>query len=45
MLAKWLGRKPTLLIVDEPTRGIDIATKAEVHQLLLRARAGRGRAS
>jgi len=34
VLAKWLGRKPVLLIVDEPTRGIDIATKAEVHQLL-----------
>src|SRR3984893_13898448 len=34
VLAKWLGRKPVLLIVDEPTRGIDIATKAEVHELL-----------
>src|ERR1022692_2006436 len=35
VLAKWLGRRPTLLIVDEPTRGIDIATKAEVHRLLV----------
>src|SRR5215472_12128915 len=34
VLAKWLGRQPSLLIVDEPTRGIDIATKAEVHRLL-----------
>jgi rhamnose transport system ATP-binding protein len=34
VLAKWLGRKPSVLIVDEPTRGIDIATKAEVHRLL-----------
>jgi rhamnose transport system ATP-binding protein len=34
VLAKWLGRSPSLLIVDEPTRGIDIATKAEVHRLL-----------
>jgi rhamnose transport system ATP-binding protein len=34
VLAKWLGRRPALLIVDEPTRGIDIATKAEVHRLL-----------
>jgi rhamnose transport system ATP-binding protein len=34
VLAKWLARKPSLLIVDEPTRGIDVATKAEVHQLL-----------
>jgi rhamnose transport system ATP-binding protein len=35
VLAKWLGRHPSLLIVDEPTRGIDIATKAEVHHLLV----------
>ncbi len=34
VLAKWLGRKPSLLIVDEPTRGIDVGTKAEVHNLL-----------
>jgi rhamnose transport system ATP-binding protein len=34
VLAKWLGRKPQLLIVDEPTRGIDVGTKAEVHHLL-----------
>ncbi len=34
VLAKWLGRNPSLLIVDEPTRGIDIGTKAEVHRLL-----------
>jgi rhamnose transport system ATP-binding protein len=36
VLAKWLSRRPRVLIVDEPTRGIDIATKAEVHQLLTR---------
>jgi len=34
VLGKWLGRQPGLLIVDEPTRGIDIATKAEVHRLI-----------
>ncbi|WP_040406286.1 sugar ABC transporter ATP-binding protein [Amycolatopsis nigrescens] len=34
VLAKWLSRKPKVLIVDEPTRGIDVATKAEVHRLL-----------
>jgi rhamnose transport system ATP-binding protein len=34
VLAKWLARKPTLLIIDEPTRGIDVGTKAEVHRLL-----------
>jgi rhamnose transport system ATP-binding protein len=34
VLAKWLARSPSLLIVDEPTRGIDVSTKAEVHRLL-----------
>jgi len=34
VLAKWLATNPKLLIVDEPTRGIDIGTKAEVHKLL-----------
>jgi rhamnose transport system ATP-binding protein len=34
VLAKWLSTEPRVLIVDEPTRGIDIGTKAEVHRLL-----------
>ncbi len=34
MLAKWLNMKPDLLIFDEPTRGIDIGAKAEVHDLI-----------
>ena len=34
MLAKWLNTKPQLLIVDEPTRGIDIGAKAEVHRII-----------
>ena len=34
VLAKWLATKPRLLIVDEPTRGIDVGTKAEVHRLI-----------
>ena len=34
VIAKWLATKPTLLIIDEPTRGIDVGTKAEVHRLL-----------
>jgi rhamnose transport system ATP-binding protein len=34
VLAKWLSRQPRVLIVDEPTRGIDIGTKSEVHRLL-----------
>jgi rhamnose transport system ATP-binding protein len=34
VLAKWLSTSPSVLIVDEPTRGIDVGTKAEVHRLL-----------
>jgi rhamnose transport system ATP-binding protein len=34
VLAKWLATAPDVLIVDEPTRGIDVGTKAEVHRLL-----------
>jgi rhamnose transport system ATP-binding protein len=34
VLAKWLSTRPKLLIIDEPTRGIDVGTKAEVHRLL-----------
>ncbi|MEE4540580.1 sugar ABC transporter ATP-binding protein [Streptomyces sp. V4-01] len=36
VLAKWLATEPRVLIVDEPTRGIDVGTKAEVHRLLSR---------
>ncbi|MFJ6651464.1 sugar ABC transporter ATP-binding protein [Microbacterium sp. NPDC091313] len=41
VLAKWLATDPILLIVDEPTRGIDVGTKSEVHRLLSDL-AGRG---
>jgi inositol transport system ATP-binding protein len=34
VLARWLALDPKILIVDEPTRGIDVAAKAEVHELL-----------
>jgi ABC-type sugar transport system ATPase subunit len=33
-LAKWLGRGAKLLIVDEPTRGVDIGAKAAIHQII-----------
>ena len=36
VIAKWVARRPRILIVDEPTRGIDIGAKAEVHALLNR---------
>ncbi len=34
MLAKWLNMNPEILIFDEPTRGIDVGAKAEVHDLI-----------
>jgi ABC-type sugar transport system ATPase subunit len=34
VLAKWLATKPRLLIVDEPTRGVDVGTKAEIYALM-----------
>ena len=34
MLSKWLNASPKLLILDEPTRGIDVGTKAEVHNII-----------
>jgi rhamnose transport system ATP-binding protein len=34
VLGKWLATGPKVLIIDEPTRGIDVGTKAEVHRLM-----------
>lgn len=34
VLARWLETQPKVLIVDEPTRGVDIGAKAEIHRLL-----------
>jgi rhamnose transport system ATP-binding protein len=34
VLGKWLATKPKLLIMDEPTRGIDVGAKAEIHRLM-----------
>ncbi|MED5617663.1 sugar ABC transporter ATP-binding protein [Ideonella sp. BN130291] len=36
VLAKWLLRQPKVLILDEPTRGVDVGAKAEIHALLQR---------
>ncbi|MFE7563953.1 sugar ABC transporter ATP-binding protein [Kitasatospora sp. NPDC057500] len=34
VLARWLARRPKLLILDEPTRGIDVGAKAEIHRII-----------
>jgi rhamnose transport system ATP-binding protein len=34
VLAKWLATEPRVLILDEPTRGVDVGTKADVHKLV-----------
>ena len=36
VIARWLATKPKVLILDEPTRGIDVGAKAEVHGLIAR---------
>jgi ABC-type sugar transport system ATPase subunit len=43
LLAMWFTRNPRILIVDEPTRGIDVGTKEEIHKLIRElAREGAG---
>jgi len=36
LLGRWLLMKPKILILDEPTRGVDVAAKAEIHALIAR---------
>ena len=33
-LARWLATKPSVLILDEPTQGVDVGSKAEIHSLM-----------
>lgn len=34
VLAKWLGTQPEVFLIDEPTRGVDVGAKAEIHNLI-----------
>lgn len=34
VIGKWLANKPKIIILDEPTRGIDVGSKAEIHKLI-----------
>ena len=34
VISKWLAAKPKILILDEPTRGIDVGAKAEIYKLM-----------
>ncbi len=42
VVSKWLASEPKLLIMDEPTRGIDVGAKAEIHRLMSRLAAEDG---
>ncbi|RDU22330.1 sugar ABC transporter ATP-binding protein [Anaerosacchariphilus polymeriproducens] len=43
LVARWLLKNPDILIVDEPTRGIDVGAKSEIHSLITKL-AGEGKA-
>ena len=38
LIAKWLGTNPSILLLDEPTRGVDVGAKAEIYRILLAQR-------
>ncbi|HEU4393575.1 MAG TPA: sugar ABC transporter ATP-binding protein [Solirubrobacterales bacterium] len=40
VLARWLRRQPRVLLLDEPTQGVDVAARAEIYELVHRAVAG-----
>jgi ABC-type sugar transport system ATPase subunit len=38
LLTKWIGTRPEILVLDEPTRGVDVGAKAEIYRILLKQR-------
>lgn len=42
LLGRWLEMDPEVIILDEPTRGVDVGAKAEIHELIQKL-AGRGK--
>lgn len=34
IFARWLGKRPSVLLMDEPTRGVDVGAKSEIHKLI-----------
>ncbi|MBM6403090.1 sugar ABC transporter ATP-binding protein [Phycicoccus sp. CSK15P-2] len=40
VLAKWLQLEPTLFLLDDPTRGVDVGARAELHAIVRRLAAG-----
>ncbi len=38
LISKWLGTNPSILLLDEPTRGVDVGAKAEIYRILLAQR-------
>jgi rhamnose transport system ATP-binding protein len=44
VLGKWLASEPTLLLLDEPTKGVDVGAKAEIHNIIRELARSEGRA-